>query len=315
MQCNKCHANLEIAAKQCQVCGTKVVVNTIPCPTCGMLHPAKTGICDHCGYLFNFKKKPRFYRTKYALDFRESHTLTAQIYAHFLKALKDRITQEQDLKQWAVYQQCFENSVVQENFNIRAKQLAEECYTIHSQQKAKINQEIDALLEDNFEATLDHFIILYCRHLNEIDLPEAILQYSNASLATVDIPQMILDYLDLQNEPENYYIDFIQMPIAKLKNASQSFLFPQREEKIILICDQTILGSCKEGFALTELGMYWKAHFNEAQQVYFSQLKNIFKEKEWLSINDSFFNVSPALNLKMMKLLKRMKRFYRYNQP
>ena len=312
MQCNKCHAALAPDTKQCPVCGTKLVINTIPCPACGMVHPEHTAICSHCGYLFNFKKKSPKYRAKYPLDFRESHTLSSQIQAHFLKAFKDRISLEHKESQWAEYQQCYETSVVKDSFAIRSQQIAEECYTIHTQQSATINMEIDALLEDSFEATLDHFIILYCRHLNEIDLPEAILQYGIANLGNVDIPQMILDYLDLENEPENYYTDFIQMPIAKLKNASESFLFPQRDEKIILICDQTVLGSCKEGFAFTDIGLFWKAHFNEAQQIYFSELKHILREKEWITINNLFFNVSPSVNLKMMKLLKRLKNFYRY---
>ncbi|MFK8101398.1 MAG: zinc ribbon domain-containing protein [Saprospiraceae bacterium] len=312
MQCNNCHAEIIGDRKLCQVCGTKVVVPKIPCPTCGMLHPEHTAICSHCGYLFNFKKRPAAYRSKYMLDFRESHTLSAQINAHFLKAFKDRIAAEHQIEQWAVYRQCYDDSVVQKSFAVRRTQLAEECYTLHSAGAANLNQQIDALLEDHFEATLDHFLILYCRHLNETELPEAILQYGQVSLATVDIQQMILDYLDLSQEPENFYIDFIKMPISKLKNASSSFLFPQRDEKIVIICDQTILGSCKEGFALTELGLYWKAHFNPGQQLYFSEIKGVFREKEWITINNHFFNVSPSVNLKMLKLLKRLQRLYRY---
>ena len=123
---------------------------------------------------------------------------------------------------------------------------------------------------------------------------------------------MIPDYLALDLEGEKVYTDFLKMPLDKLKNASKSFLFPEKDEKILFICDQSILGSCKEGFAMTEKALYWKAHLEKARAVDYRLLDEIKRTKEWISINGDFFNVSPSINLKMMKLLKKLRNGYKF---
>ena len=154
---------------------------------------------------------------------------------------------------------------------------------------------------------LDYFIIRYCQDLNEIPLPEAILKYQDLSLEQIDLFEMIPDYLNFDQEEEKVFTDFLKMPLDKLKNASQSFLFPQKNEKILFICDQSLLGSCKEGFAMTEKALYWKAHLEKARVVQYNQLAKIERTKDWINVNDHFFNVNPSLNLKMMKLLKKLR--------
>ena len=96
------------------------------------------------------------------------------------------------------------------------------------------------------------------------------------------------------------------VPIDKLKNAGKFFLFPERDERILLICDQSLLGSCKEGFALTERGLYWKAQLQTARKVAYTALESVRREKDWLLINGDFFHANPSLDLKMMKLLKKL---------
>jgi len=113
--------------------------------------------------------------------------------------------------------------------------------------------------------------------------------------------------LDFAQEKEVVYTDFLVMPMEKLKNASKSFLFPAPKEKILLICDQSLFGSCKEGFAITERALYWKAHLEKPQQLNFENIMQVEKSKEWITLNGFFFNVNPRLNLKMMKLIKKIK--------
>jgi len=100
------------------------------------------------------------------------------------------------------------------------------------------------------------------------------------------------------------------MPINKLKNASQAFLFPAKDEKIMLIADQTIFGSCKEGFAMTENGLYGKAHFESPQKVYYKDIREIKKEQNWIAVNGLFFNINPSVNVKMLKLLRKLGELY-----
>jgi hypothetical protein len=100
------------------------------------------------------------------------------------------------------------------------------------------------------------------------------------------------------------------MPPRKVRNASQSFLFADPNERIFFICDQSILGSAKEGFAMTDQALYWRMPLQKAERVYYDKIESVKREKRWITVNDMFFNVSPTLNLKMLKLLKKLKRLF-----
>lgn len=162
--------------------------------------------------------------------------------------------------------------------------------------------------ERRVDELAEYFIVRHCVDLNEVPWSEAVLKYQGFSWPEIDLFQMSLDYLDFARESEEVYTDFLQMPMDKLRNAGQSFLFPEKKERILLICDHSIMGSCKEGFALTERGLYWKAHLAKAQRVFFADLREVKREQEWIEINGHFFNANSALNVKMMRLLKTIKR-------
>ena len=100
------------------------------------------------------------------------------------------------------------------------------------------------------------------------------------------------------------------MPLEKLKNASQYFLFPEKTERIWLIIDLSLFGSLKEGLAFTERGIYWKNQLQAPQQVMYEQLLQVDREKDWLLINQHFFHASPSLNMKIWLLLRRCMLFY-----
>ena len=155
-------------------------------------------------------------------------------------------------------------------------------------------------------------MVVYCRHLNEVTLPEAILKYATAKPNEYDMKQLIFDYLDLDKETGNtFYYNFVTMPSVKLKNAVKSFLFAaDKTENPLLICDQSVFGSCKEGFGITDRGIYWKAHFNKPAFARFHQITEISRQNEWISINENYFHVSKTLNTKILKLLKKLKSLY-----
>ncbi|MEL7020874.1 MAG: hypothetical protein AAGK47_04660, partial [Bacteroidota bacterium] len=167
------------------------------------------------------------------------------------------------------------------------------------------------LLDRAYQDLLDYFIIYYGQSLNTFPLPEAILKYQYAQLGQVDLLQMVLDYLDFSRESETVYTDLLSIPLDKLRNAGQSFLFPAPDERILFICDQTLFGSFKLGFAMTENALYWKAQFQKAYAIQYQNLLTIERQQDWLHINGQFFNVNPAINLKMMRLLKKLKLLHR----
>lgn len=280
MICINCKHDLEEDAQFCKHCGAKVLVE---------------------------EPKEKEYQVRYPLDYREALTLGAQIRALFFKELEKVVSLEFGENEYRKYFDHFYKSEFYKSFDIRTQQLAEEAYTIHSKAGKLVNQEVDELLEHNFHGFIDHFIVMYCKGLHGINIPEAVLKYTNITKDEINLRQMILDFMGFDTEPDQVYTDLITIPQTKVKNAIQSFIFSESQEKIFFICDQTVFGSCKEGFAMTEKALYWKSHFNPAHAVSFDHLKDIKKEAEWISINGLFFNVNKSLNYKMMKLLKKLK--------
>lgn len=231
--------------------------------------------------------------------------LTTEIRALFFKDLEAIVDEEIGRNKYRVYFDQFYKSGFYKNFDLRVKQLAEEISGFQTMHNTQVK--IDQLLMETFQGFIDHFIVLHCKELHQINLPEALLKYSTATRETIDLRQMTLDYMDFNNENDKVYTDLISIPEVKIKNAVQSFLFAKPEETIFFICDQTVFGSCKEGFSMTNQALHWKSHFNAPQSVYYDDLKEIKREAEWLNINGLFFNVNKTLNFKMMKLLKKLR--------
>ena len=145
--------------------------------------------------------------------------------------------------------------------------------------QSQIFEDESTLLNTAFTDLTDYFVIHYCPDLNDIPLPEEILKYQNISPEKTDLSELVTDYLDFKNENERAHFDFVKMPLQRMRNASKSFLFPEKGEKIFFICDQTLLGNGKEGFAMTEKALYWKMPFENPERVYYRNLKLIVPEK------------------------------------
>lgn len=282
--CQFCDKELLEAARFCHHCGAKVKIPAA--------NPAEQTIT---------------YEAKYPLNFREVKGLSSEIKQYFVQALDRRIKETQNPSKKKHYMNRLMQSDFQKVFDLRARQLAEEAYTIHSKQGTTVPQEVDQLLTKSFDGLLDFFMVKYCQDLNEVNIPDEALKYEGKKKEETDMQKMVVDFLDLESEDVKIYTDFITMPLRKLQNASRNFLFPAKDEKVLLIADQTVFGTCREGFALTEDAIYWKSHFKDPQKVFYHQIETIKKEKDWLLINDIFFNVNPTINGKMVFLLNRLK--------
>ncbi len=314
MRCSNCQIQLLNNARFCHGCGEKVLGLPVNCPSCNSKNAAGSKFCTQCGCALstNHEFKAEDYESKYPLNFEQVGSLSEQIAAHFFSSLKKRIIEEHKASEYEKYVTQFYDSGFDKRFKIRADQLAEETYTIHCKQDETVLPEIDHLLDKSFDSLLDHFIIMHCRNLNAFDIPEAILKYEGKTHTEINLEEMIFDYLDLDNESqtEKFFLDFLAVPEHKIKNAAQSFLRADKKEMVYLLCDQTVFGSCKEGFAITERGIYWKAHFNKSQAVHFEHLQDIKKENDWITINGRYFHVNAQFNFKLMKLLKRLKSIF-----
>ncbi|GJM32560.1 MAG: hypothetical protein DHS20C18_15610 [Saprospiraceae bacterium] len=224
----------------------------------------------------------------------------------FFSQLKKRIEEEQGIKSSQEYSEHVYESGFRDVLERRVNQFMNQTDQIRLSGSLAI-QKMDQKARFLLDELLDFYLIKHCKTLNKILLPEAILSYHNfTKLEQVDLRKMILDFLDFNQEEETIYTDFLVMPIDKLKNAGKAFLFPETQERILLICDQSIMGSCKEGFALTEKGIYWKAHLQKAKKVAYHNLAEVNRVEDWITINTQFFNVTPSINVKMMKLLRKI---------
>ncbi|HHS95098.1 MAG TPA: hypothetical protein ENJ45_00795 [Phaeodactylibacter sp.] len=250
------------------------------------------------------------YNALYPLDFNEPVRLPLQMRTFFLKALRRRLQAEGHSKYFDDYVNRFYDSPFLKSFDAAAAKMVEHCYLLHADNDPTASAEIDAYLGNAFDEWIDRF------------LTETDLHYSNGSSmdshnpntyndalapAHPELRDKILSVLLLDEEREKSYTDLSEMPLLKLKNARESFLFAEPSEQVFFISDQSIFGSCRIGFAMTNRALYWKVHFHKAQKVFYFEIDSLQLDKEWLLINGKFFNANPAMNVKMMRLLEMLR--------
>ncbi|MEL7222897.1 MAG: hypothetical protein AAGJ93_16360, partial [Bacteroidota bacterium] len=173
-------------------------------------------------------------------------------------------------------------------------------------EKAAALQALKYLIDD----LLDVFFVLHAADLNRVAIPETTLAYHNRQLDQIDLAAMVMHFLRFEDTDERVYTDFLKMPVKKIKNVSKAFLFPERNEKIWFVCDQSIFGSAKEGFAMTDKALYWKSGLQPPQRVFYHNIFSLTKEREWLLINELYFNSGESMNTKMIWLLRRLARLF-----
>lgn len=307
--CRSCREPIPASARYCPHCGISVIVETLDCPSCGHENELGALQCGRCSRLFYKEKKEKAGKTAGENIFQTSGEggLTQEIADRFSIAFEKRMEEEVRPSLHNTYIDRFHQSDFRKNLEFRIRQLAEAAQAFGSDDTRKA-----ALLNPAFEDLLDYFMIQYCRDLNEVRYPERMLRWQGIPAEKLKLDEIIGDYLDFEQEHESVFTDFVTMPPAKLKNAASQFLFPQKGESIYFICDLSMLGQCKEGFAMTSRCIYWKMPFEKKQRVYYKNLDEIKREKDgWITINGIFFNANKSLNLKLIRLLKKLKWYAR----
>lgn len=303
--CRTCQKPIPDDARFCPACGTPVIVETFDCPRCGTENDLSAPACSNCHLVFApEKKEPPKTNLNDMFDTTHIDNLEQAIADRFSLAFERRLKEEHHPSLHGAYIDRFYKSEFRSSVDFRIKQLTEQ-----AQRNADDDQRF-SFATPAFEELLDYFIIRHCQDLNEAVFDEKILKYQGKTVEKIPIGEMVLDYLDFDSEGETVYLDFITMPANKLKNAAQNFLFPQKGESIYFICDLSTFGTCKDGFAMTRDCIYWKMPLEKKQRVYYKNLEEIRRQEDWITINGIFFNSSKTMNLKLLRLLKKLRELY-----
>ncbi|MBI5917453.1 MAG: zinc ribbon domain-containing protein [Bacteroidetes bacterium] len=303
--CRACQKPIPDDARFCPFCATPAIEETFDCPNCGTENDLHAPACSNCGLLFPTpKKEPP--KTKLNDLFDTTHTDNAEqeMADRFSLAFERRLKEEHNPALHSAYIDRFYKSDFRSSVDFRIKQLGEQV------QHLPDDQARTKLTTPAFEELLDYFMVRYCEDLNEAVFPEAILKYQGMTVEKISPGELILTYLDFDNEQETVYTDFVTMPANKLKNAAQNFLSPQKGESIYFICDLSAFGTCKDGFAMTRDCIYWKMPFEKKQRVYYKNLEDIKRQEDWITVNGIFFNANKTLNIKLLRLLKKLRELY-----
>jgi hypothetical protein len=226
--------------------------------------------------------------------------------ALFFNTLHLRVQDEHDAKQYSEFVEIFYRKKFQDTIIQRYNLLLEDFGDIERKMPLPEKPK-ERLLTHTIENLVDYFIYTYCKELNDVFPLPLILRYADAKPEQIKSSSFSNDFLQLQDENLLVYRDFISMPQEKLKNAFQSFLFTEREELVYFICDLSITGSGKEGFAISNKRMYWRMPLGKSHSVSFDNIQHIKHEKEWLEINGLFFNINKSLNMKVLRMFKKIK--------
>ncbi len=309
MRCTKCSTQLIPGSKFCYHCGERIVEQVKSCPLCKAENPLTAIFCHECGFHFaGAETSETNYTPRYALDF-VPERMRHQLKALFFRLLLQRIQKEHNLQKHSQYVQRFYDSRFATIFEARTEQMAQQVLAMWERLGRSALPDIDQFLEEAFDGLLDYFIIEFCPDLNEVWLPSAILRYERRLPQASELGQMLFDFLDFEHEPEVCYTNFVEMPEELMANACKRFLFAPSDERLFFVCDLSLKGNCKDGFAMTDRALYWRAPLSRPHQVAYDAIQDLTFEREWMLINGHFFTANPSLNLKIYYLLKKLRRW------
>jgi Double zinc ribbon len=305
--CPQCNDQATPGANYCNHCGTNLRVTKKVCPSCAHQSPAISVYCHACSYQFDGAQgQIASYKSRFQFQFKQPALLPEQVKAQFFRFLRARIFEEQDSRKYADYTGRFYDCRFREIFEIRSRQIVTDMldiYRLHGEGGAL---QIDLLCMRAFDGLADFFLIQYCPDLNMNKIPTEVLKYEKYEAHKAPSWEMVRDFLDFTQEQETFFFDFIAMPKEQLSNAVQSFVRAGKDERLFFICDLSLNGSCKDGLALTNQGIYWKMPFSKPKGFRFEMLYEVRKEKNWLVINENHLVVNPGFDLKLLKFLRKV---------
>jgi Double zinc ribbon len=305
--CPSCNHKSGAGANYCNSCGTNLRMTKKVCPSCAHQNPAISVYCHACSYQFGGTQgQLSSYQPKFVFSLKQPSLIPEQVKAQFFRFLRQRIFEEQDGRKYADYTGRFYDSRFREIFEIRSRQIVTDILQIHKVHGDGGLAAIDLLCLKSYDGLADFFLIQYCPDLNALRVPAELLKYEKHSPQKPPTWDMLRDFLDFPREQEVFYFDFLSMPEKLLQQAVSSYITAGKGEKLFFICDLSLNGSCREGLAITDQGIYWKLPFGKAKGFRFDMLYEVRKEKNWLVVNENHLVVNPGFDLKLLKFLRKV---------
>jgi GNAT superfamily N-acetyltransferase/uncharacterized Zn finger protein (UPF0148 family) len=170
------------------------------------------------------------------------------------------------------------------------------------------SRRVDARIDRDLGELVEYFVVETAADLHPDLFQQRLLRYQHPSWKETDLFQLIMDYLDFERERETVYTDFTHTPPKVVRNASRRYLSAGADERVFFICDQSWLGSGKQGFALTDSGIYWKHILQPAAAFAYVDLNEVTIAEGHLVINSHYFDAGQQLNIKLALLLDKLRR-------
>ena len=168
--------------------------------------------------------------------------------------------------------------------------------------------EIDPRKRRVFGELIEYFIVEPAAGIHEGSFPQKVLRYQGAEWEKVDLFKMVMDYLDFRAVSEQVYTDFVAIPPKVLKRATDNYLQTSKDERLFFICDQSLFGFGKQGFAMTDSAIYWKNVLQPAGAATYTTLRGVELKGGHLLIDGQYFDAGPKLNLQLALLLDKLRR-------
>ena len=155
---------------------------------------------------------------------------------------------------------------------------------------------------------IEYFIVETAATVHEKYFPQRLLRYQGVDWTRVDLFRLVMDYLDFDDVDDIVYTDFVSTPPKVLKNAAANFLHATRDERVLFICDQSLFGNGKTGFALTDAALYWKNVLQPAGVVTYTTVRTVEVAPGHLQLDGQYFDAGRRLNLRVALLLDKLRR-------
>ncbi len=155
---------------------------------------------------------------------------------------------------------------------------------------------------------IEYFIVETASQIHGELFPQKLLRYQGAAWEKTNLFRMVMDYLDFKAVSESVYTDFVTIPPKVLKRASENYLQTSKDETLFFICDQSLFGSGKQGFAMTDAGIYWKNVLQPAGAATYTTIRDLRLNEDHLLIDGQYFDAGEQLNLQTALLLDKLRR-------